>query len=652
MRILTTELKVGLLLLGGFGIIVYSSVLVTGWQPGQGDTYMVDVYMDNVAGLLIGSPAQVAGIKIGQVRTIELVQGRAKIGLEILRRYKIYADSSATLKSLGILGDKYIDIRPGTSTQVILQDGDTIRFVIPGSDLDSLVDTAAVILRDVQSVTGSLRETLGGESGRKKLQILIDSLVEASQNLNEITDATNRRIDGIMGNLAHFAAGLDRLIADNEVPLGNTVSNLEQATAGLRRVITDNEVGLQSTIASLGRFAGNLERISTDNEAGIKSTIDNLAAFSGELQAITAQNREALGQIVDDLGTFSESLAVDGPEITGSIRAILDENRTALKSSIDNLDLSLGNLAELSGDLRDVTRDNRDELDRIIVNLDILTTDLAIRGPSITENLDGILEENRTLLHSSVTNLDRSFVKLDSTLANLDRVTGRIDRGEGSLGKLINDETTVDELNSALAGINKFLTEVNRLRIDVGGHTEYLTGQGEFKSYLNLKLQPLKNRYYLIQLIDNPRGNVTERTIQSKTTGTDPANNVTKEIETEDELQLSLLVAQRYFDTVLKGGLMENTFGLGVEQLFGRDDQYTIGLDVWDFGNEFGTHAKLTAYWRFFSNAFVLVGYDDFLSKKREFRDAFFGVGVMFNEDSLKPLFSSLPLASAAGSSN
>ena len=652
MRNLTTELKVGLLLLGGFGIIVYASVLVTGWQPGQGDTYRVDVYMDNVAGLLVGSPAQVAGIKIGQVRTIELVQGRAKIGLEILRRYKIYADSSATLKSLGILGDKYIDIRPGTSTQVILQDGDTIRFVIPGSDLDSLVDTASVILRDVQSVTGSLRETLGGESGRKKLQILIDSLVEASQNLNEITDATNRRIDAIMGNLAHFAAGLDRLIADNEVPLGNTVRNLEQATAGLRRVITDNEVGLQSTIARLGRFAGNLERISTDNEAGIKSTIDNLAAFSGELQAITAQNREALGQIVADLGTFSESLAVDGPEITGSIRAILDENRTALKSSIDNLDLSLGNLAQLSGDLRDVTRDNRDELGRIIVSLDILTTDLAIRGPSITENLDGILEENRTLLHSSVTNLDRSFVKLDSTLANLDRVTGRIDRGEGSLGKLINDETTVDELNSALAGINQFLTEVNRLRIDVGGHTEYLTGQGEFKSYLNLKLQPLKNRYYLIQLIDNPRGNVTERTIQSKTTGTDPANNVTKEIETEDELQLSLLVAQRYFDTVLKGGLMENTFGLGVEQLFGRDDQYTIGLDVWDFGNEFGTHAKLTAYWRFFSNAFVLVGYDDFLSKKREFRDAFFGVGVMFNEDSLKPLFSSLPLASAAGSSN
>ncbi|MCZ6552743.1 MAG: MlaD family protein [SAR324 cluster bacterium] len=652
MRILTTELKVGLLLLGGFGIIVYSSVLVTGWQPGQGDTYRVDVYMDNVAGLLIGSPAQVAGIKIGQVRTIELVQGRAKIGLEILRRYKIYADSSATLKSLGILGDKYIDIRPGTSTQVILQDGDTIRFVIPGSDLDSLVDTASVILRDVQSVTGSLRETLGGESGRRKLQILIDSLVEASQNLNEITDATNRRIDGIMGNLAHFAAGLDRLIAENEVPLGNTVSNLEQATAGLRRVITDNEVGLQSTIASLGRFAGNLERISTENEAGIKSTIDNLAAFSGELQAITAQNREALGQIVADLGTFSESLAVDGPEITGSIRAILDENRTALKSSIDNLDLSLGNLAQLSGDLRDVTRDNRDELGHIIVNLDILTTDLAMRGPSITENLDGILEENRTLLHSSVTNLDRSFVKLDSTLAILDRVTGRIDRGEGSLGKLINDETTVDELNSALAGINQFLTEVNRLRIDVGGHTEYLTGQGEFKSYLNLKLQPLKNRYYLIQLIDNPRGNVTERTIQSKTTGTDPANNVTTEIETEDELQLSLLVAQRYFDTVLKGGLMENTFGLGVEQLFGRDDQYTIGLDVWDFGNEFGTHAKLTAYWRFFSNAFVLVGYDDFLSKNREFRDAFFGVGVMFNEDSLKPLFSSLPLASAAGSSN
>jgi phospholipid/cholesterol/gamma-HCH transport system substrate-binding protein len=146
--------------------------------------------------------------------------------------------------------------------------------------------------------------------------------------------------------------------------------------------------------------------------------------------------------------------------------------------------------------------------------------------------------------------------------------------------------------------------------------------------------------------VDNPRGKV-ERKITKRTT-----NGVTEDIEetiTTDQLQLSLLIAQRYYDTVFKGGIMESTFGLGIDQYFGYSDQFRIGLDVWDFSGDFGPHVKLTGYWRFLSNAFLVVGGDDLASKEPKFRDAFFGVGLTFNEDSLKPLFSSLPISSVAG---
>ena len=563
MRNLTTELKVGLLILGGLVLIVYSSVIVTGWRPGQADTYEVFVYLDNVAGLLVGSPAQVAGIKIGEVAEIELVEDRARIALSIYKRYKIYSDARATIKSLGILGDKYIEIIPGSPTQILLKDGDTVRFVIPGSDLDSLVETAAVILRDVQTVTGALRDTLGGDKGRDRLNTVLDALVASSVNLNR------------------FTISLERVMRENEGALGNAAQNVEQLTAGLRRIVVDNESGLQSLVTRLERFAGNIERITADNEQGIHETIDNLSGFSKELETITVRNRQALDNIFTQLDAFSGALAKDGPAITGNLR--------------------------------------------------------------------GILEENRAVLRSSVANLDRSFEKLDLTMANLNEVTGKMERGEGSLGKLINDETTVDELNGALNGINTYLTQINRLKLDIGGHTEYMIEQQEYKSYLTLKLQPLKNRWYVIELVDDPRGKVTRRTIDQKTTGTAASTTTTKEVETSDELQFTLLINQRYFDTVVRGGLMESSFGLGAEQLFGADDQYSVGLDVWDFGNEFGPHAKLTALWRFYSNAFLLVGYDDFMSEHREFRDAFFGIGVNFNEDSLKPLFASLPISSVTG---
>lgn len=110
MRNLTTELKVGLLILGGLGLIVSASVVVTGWHPGQGGTYTLYVNFDNVSGLLPRSPVSVAGVKIGQVTSIDLHGGRARIEMQIFKRFGVHTDARATVRSLGVLGDKYVEL--------------------------------------------------------------------------------------------------------------------------------------------------------------------------------------------------------------------------------------------------------------------------------------------------------------------------------------------------------------------------------------------------------------------------------------------------------------------------------------------------------------------------------------------------------------
>jgi phospholipid/cholesterol/gamma-HCH transport system substrate-binding protein len=525
------ELKVGLLILAGTLAIVYSSILVTGWQPGQADTYRVSARFDSVAGLLTGSPVHVAGIKIGQVAAIELDEGKARVDMDIFQKHTLRADSRAALKSLGILGDKYVELTLGSPGQPELQDGDAIIFVLPGGDLDTLVDTTSEILADVKQVTAALRDTLGGERGRRRLDAILDRVALATGDLSRITAAIDARIEDIMANLQGFS--------------------------------------------------GNLNEITEENRAGLKTTIANLNNFSQDLAHITRRNRETLDAIIANINVFTEALAKDGPQIAGDLREILEENKSALNSSI--------------------------------------------------------------------TNLDRSMAKLDKTMANVESISAKLDTGEGSLGKLINDETTVDNLNEALEGLNGFLTDLDRLKLDIGGHTEFLTSQGEYKSYFSIYLQPLKDRFYLLQLVDNPRGDVeTKQFLRTETvdTGT-PQVTETELTETRDELQFTILVNQRYFDTVVRGGLIESSFGLGVEQYFGSRDQFRLGLDVWDLNNEFGPHVKVTAYWQFFSNAFLVAGGDDLVSDNGDLRDTFIGFGLRFNEDSLKPLLSSLPISSA-----
>lgn len=535
MRNLTTELKVGLLILGGLGLIVSASVVVTGWHPGQGGTYTLYVDFDNVSGLLPRSPVSVAGVKIGQVTSIDLSGGRARIQMQIFKRYAVHVDARATVRSLGVLGDKYIELTQGTESQPLLVDGESIRAVSTSSDLDSLIVSLAGILTDVKSVTSALNAVLGGEKGEKRLDAIMEQLQKTTSDLSRITDATNRQID----------------------------------------VILDNIKG----------FTGSLDRMTTGNEANVQETLKSLKDFAAELREVTVQNRTSLDRIIANLDTFSVSLAKD--------------------------------------------------------------------GPVITENLRGLLADNRQALDNTIGNLDRSFVKLDQAMGSFQSIAGKMDRGEGTIGKLLNDETTVDQLNSALFVINKYLTDLDRVKLDLGVETDYLGNQDAFKTYVSLYLQPLKDRTYVIQLVDNPRGITHQTTTVTNQSGsgtiatTKGTGTLTKkETTTTDELEYSLLLTQRYFDTVFKGGLMESKAGFGIEQYFGSQDEYRIGLDVWDFSNTLGPHVKLSTYWRFYSNAFLVIGGDDIVSKETAFRDYFFGVGIRFNEDSLKPISSSIPLTS------
>jgi phospholipid/cholesterol/gamma-HCH transport system substrate-binding protein len=539
MRNLTTELKVGVLILAGLTLIVSASVVVTGWRPGQGGTYKLFVYFDNVSGLLAQSPVNVAGVKIGQIKSIELAGSRARVELQILNKFAVHADAQATIRSLGVLGDKYIELTLGSDSQPMLVEGDTIVAVSAPSDLDTLIVSLSGILADVKSVTSSLNTVLGGEKGEQRLDNIMEQIQRTTSDLSRITAATNSQIDIILANIKGFTGALDRM--------------------------------------------------TTTNETNVQETLKNLKDLTGELRELAVQNRTSLDRIITNLDTFSGSLAKD--------------------------------------------------------------------GPVITDNLRGLLTDNRQALNNTIANLDRSFSKLDSTMGNLKSITDKMDKGQGTIGKLLNDETTVDQLNSALVVINRYLTDLDRIKLDVGVETDYLqdpdNGQGSYKTYLSVYVQPLKDRTYIIQLVDNPRGDshtTTTTTTQNGTgtlAGTQGTGTLTQtQTKTTDALQVSLLLAQRYFDTVLKGGLMEDHAGVGIEQYFGSEDAYRIGLDVWDFSNDLGPHVKLSAYWRFYSNAFMVVGGDDLASKNPGYHDAFFGVGVRFNEDSLKPIASSLPVSS------
>ena len=100
---------------------------------------------DNVSGLTVGAPIEIAGVPIGQVTSIVLDDTTAVVELEIDQGYQLRDDDIASIRTKGIIGDKYLRITPGSSEDLIENQGKIF-------DTESVVDMEDIIGKIIHSL--------------------------------------------------------------------------------------------------------------------------------------------------------------------------------------------------------------------------------------------------------------------------------------------------------------------------------------------------------------------------------------------------------------------------------------------------------------------------------------------------------------------
>lgn len=124
----TTEIIVGLFILAGGAALLFLALQVSGlsFKP-AGETYTVYAYFNDAGGLSPRGRVSLAGVEVGQIREVTLDQEtfQARVVMDIAAAVdSIPADSSAIIRTSGLLGEQYIDISPGADMES-LADGDT-----------------------------------------------------------------------------------------------------------------------------------------------------------------------------------------------------------------------------------------------------------------------------------------------------------------------------------------------------------------------------------------------------------------------------------------------------------------------------------------------------------------------------------------------
>ena len=123
------DFTVGLFVLAGLAAVAYLSLTVGGFKIGSNPALLLFASFDEIGGLKPRAPVVISGVKVGQVSSIDLNNDyRARVALDLDPDLELPLDTSASIVTAGVLGDRYMSLQLG-GEEKLLKTGDEITFV-------------------------------------------------------------------------------------------------------------------------------------------------------------------------------------------------------------------------------------------------------------------------------------------------------------------------------------------------------------------------------------------------------------------------------------------------------------------------------------------------------------------------------------------
>jgi phospholipid/cholesterol/gamma-HCH transport system substrate-binding protein len=349
-------------------------------------------------------------------------------------------------------------------------------------------------------------------------------------------------------------------------------------------------------------------------------------------------------------------------DIADSVKQVANQlaNSIGTEQGGQNMRLILQNLADSTEALNQTIRENREVIKDTLRNIDAITTNATPQMSQILENVRVVTQDVRELmaaqggqspqagsLRETIDRLDHASKSLESTMEHADNVVGRVDRGEGTIGRLSKDEALINEVQGVAEGVNDYVSNITRLKTIVGLRSDYNFLANTLKTYVSLRLQPREDKYYELELIDDPRGftSITDTSVDT-TNPNQPAHYRVITTTTTEAFRFSLQFAKRFGPFTGRFGIKESTGGIGLD-IHLLQDRFEIVNDLFGFSEEVQPRYRVYVSYEFIKHLWLLGGVDHFFLQSE--RDYFVGLQLRFDDEDLKTILPfSAPVAGAA----
>ncbi len=335
-------------------------------------------------------------------------------------------------------------------------------------------------------------------------------------------------------------------------------------------------------------------------------------------------------------------IAGDVKVITANVRALTEDETTK-----QELLLTIQNIRVLSEQLSAIAAANSDDVAAITANLKDVSAALKV-----------VLERTGEDVDEEMAAVKAATAKLDASLAHIESITGGIERGEGTVGKLLKDDSTIVAINDTLDSVNGLIGDAGKLRTEVfyrGGYyfgsdpTSELLAEnpvaGRARNGVGLRLYTAEDNSYIFELAGHPQGDISSQTHVFPDFGSSY-----EEVVVKPGFRVSFQFARRWNDAVFRFGVKDNSGGVGFDYYLAHD-KVMLGVDLFDFA--YGSYPvldgtpnlQLNVRWLPWRHLYFEGGLDSvIMGAQYGYVSGYAGGGFYFDDRDVKLILAALPL--------
>ncbi|MGH9322604.1 MAG: MlaD family protein, partial [Vicinamibacteria bacterium] len=301
-------------------------------------------YLKDVNGLKAGAPVHLSGVEVGSVREVEFAgleapaPVRVTLNLRSDIQDRVTTNSLVTVGSLGVLGEKLLDVEPGPEGGTPIPDQGIVPGEAEGDPIKGIISDASTTMKDIRDLARELQEGEGTLGALLKREDVHDQLKSLIGRAEEVFVSLNK-MEGTAGKLIHDPAIYDNL---NELTtsMKELMARIETGNGAIGRLVNDEEMG-----RSIARTTEGLARV-TERIDGGEGTLgalvrerelyDRLDALSANIASVTARldrGDGTAGQLLHDRALY-DNLNKTASELQGLIGDIRKDPKKYLRVKV------------------------------------------------------------------------------------------------------------------------------------------------------------------------------------------------------------------------------------------------------------------------------------------------------------------------------